>query len=454
MQAEFFIFSKRSNSTKVPGSSDWAPEITLKKECSMENPSLLIGSPRSGDEIFQYNYLRFNGAYYYINEWVSVRDSLWQCNCTIDLLATYRRQIMETVAFIEYDQVGNSTIIDHRLPVVTSASYSAYASAFQPTRTQQGNYVLSCTGKDGSIGYFALFPNDLTALLNRVSDWMDTVISGGEILDVITQWGKQAISVDSAANNIRSCMWVPWTVVGSTELITLGTFETQIAGRRITNPIISNVATLNIPWQASDWRKCSLNHTFGLFLPFSGNVGIDAGLLDGQSSITVSYAVDSRTGDVSYIVYAGTSCIGAYGGNAGVSTPIGVSNISPTRVIGGIFSAAAGVAMGSAAITAGGIAATASNLIIPNMTSIGTISGGSSAGMSDNDDITLWSVYHNTNVEPSSVRDTIGIPSMSQKRIGSLSGFVKTRGASISCNAGEVEINRINTLLDGGVYIE
>lgn len=455
MQARIYNFPKRLNSTAVPSvNAEWTPDVNLKKECSLENPQLLLGSPRSAEEIHQYNYLELAGAYYFINDWISVRDSLWQCSCTIDLLATYRNQVLATNAFVEYSSGGNPMIIDHRLPTLTSASYAANVSAFQPTRTQQGNFVLSCTGADGSIAYFAMFPNDLEALLNRVTDWMDTVIDGGDIIDVVKQWGKQAISVDSAASNIRSCMWVPWTVPGSTQLITLGTFETQVAGRKINNPIISNVATIPIPWQASDWRRCGLCHTFGLFLPFAGNVAIDAGLLAGQSSITVSYAVDSRTGDVSYIVYAGLSCVGAFGGNAGVSTPIGVSNISPVRVIGGIFTAASGIAGGSALAAGAGIAAAATNMIIPNMTSIGTISGGASAGMSDNDDITLWSVYHNTNVAPSSVGSVIGVPLMANTRIGSLSGYVKTRGASVVANTGEVELTRINGLLDGGVFIE
>lgn len=456
MNAKIWNFPKRENSTAIPpGNAPWEPDVYFKRAVSMENPTLTLGSERSWEEISNYNYLALGNEYYFINEWRSLLNDMWECDCELDVLATYRTQILETSAFVEYDTSTNPGIPDHRLSQVERATYLGRASAFSPAVRNAGSYIITVTGINGSVGIYALSQTALGFLMESVVNWATTEIDGEEPVDVLKKWGQRAISGGNAAENIRSCIWVPWLAEGTIEEIYLGRFPTGQSGRKLdSSSIIFNSYTIPIPWQASDWRACALCHTFTLYLPFVGNVGISAEQLLSQTSIEVYSNVDVRTGDVAYIVQAGKNqTLGCYSGNASATIPIGVSNINPFKTGAAIMSTVASITSGSPGGVVGGLAETAKNILVPNVTSIGSLQ--SSAGaLLQSLDLELWSEYKPFNVEPSSVSDVMGTPTMSVKSLSSVNGYVKCRGASVSANTGRVELSKINSYLNGGVYIE
>lgn len=96
----------------------------------------------------------------------------------------------------------------------------------------------------------------------------------------------------------------------------------------------------------------------------------------------------------------------------------------------------------------------ANNFLNPPVTMIGSVSGGASASSGFNNMLECMVVYHNTNVEPNSVASAIGTPTFAVKTLGSLSGFVKTRAASVAAPCGQDIIQRINAHLDAGIFIE
>ena len=68
MQAIFYSFSKRKNSTAIPTDAGTEIEIKLKNGCSFLSPVFLLQS-----ESFEYNYCKFNERFYWVNDIVSVR---------------------------------------------------------------------------------------------------------------------------------------------------------------------------------------------------------------------------------------------------------------------------------------------------------------------------------------------------------------------------------------------
>ena len=62
--------------------------------------------------------------------------------------------------------------------------------------------------------------------------------------------------------------------------------------------------------------------------------------------------------------------------------------------------------------------------------------------------------YHDTNVDPSSVAAAIGTPTMAVKTIGTLSGFVQTKEASVNASCYDDVRAEINSLMDGGFFYE
>lgn len=457
MHADFYNFAKRVNSTKRPtGSGLWSPEINLKLNTSMRNPVLQMGSQQSAEEINSYNYLKLGDVgYYFIDDWTSIRGDFWEATASLDLLATYADAIRATSAFVEYDTTANPGIADHRLSQLETSTTAANAAGFSPTIDSAGTYILTVTGKSGAVGTFGLKQAALNNLLESVSQWASSSIDGDTPEAVLKQWARKAISSGSAPANIRSCLWVPFDISGASKEIYLGEFPTGVSGSAMTasNAIRFYSKNIPIPWQVSDWRACALTHSFTLVLPFVGTIGLSAEQLIGETSITVDYAVDLRTADVSYIVYAGNiRALGSYSGNASASVPVGVSNVNALKVAGGIFSSVAAMTSGNVTASASGLGETAVNILVPNVTCVGTLQSPAGAGMTL--DIELSSQYKPYNAAPSSVSAVMGTPTMQTKSLAGLTGFVKTRGASVAADCGADELSAINAMLDGGIYLE
>ena len=117
ISADFYIFSKRKNSTKLPtNETPTIIDVTLKSGTSLISPTFLINY--SGRPTF--NYLHFQGRYYFVIDIVSVRNDLWEISCTVDALASWKTTIGNTNALIMYANGGRNDIIDNRIPIDAS----------------------------------------------------------------------------------------------------------------------------------------------------------------------------------------------------------------------------------------------------------------------------------------------------------------------------------------------
>ena len=198
-----------------------------------------------------------------------------------------------------------------------------------------------------------------------------------------------------------------------------------------------------------------------------GLISLSPGDLVGTSNIHISASLDVISGDVLFEVQAGAGGIGGgqyigqYGGNIAGAYAIGSSAVSfGQQVVTAIGATAAGAAIvatgGAAAAMAAKIGAAGIAGIIasnsPTPSSITGGGGGASLGLAAS--CYCFTVTHDTNVAPDSVTATIGTPAMAQKQLGSLSGFVQTRAASVSAPMYGPILDECNALLDGGVFIE
>lgn len=458
MLATFYTFTKRKNSTAIPNqTSDWHPEILLKEPTDIVNPTLKLGSQLPIETVTSYNYVTFGGRYYFINSWESYRNDLWLAHCTLDYMATYRDYILATSAFIEYDTTPNAEIVDMRLHLKASEIYGVSVATFAPALDSGGTYVLTVTGRGGSVGFFGMSANALGMLLDDLAHWVTNEIEDtGSTPESVIAFARQMCSGGSAVNNLRGCTWIPWVAEGTSENIWLGNFDTGKAGRNLNEtPIKKTTYQLEIPWKASDWRRSSYCTNLALKLPFVGKVALNPGDLKTADVITIRQNIDFRTGDVAYHVFAGNGdVIGLFGGSAGVSVPIG--SASPNH--GAQLSAGIGLIQNlmtgnfvGAQVGAGQLANTILN---PSTTMIGSMGAAASASSGFNNLVELECVFHDTNVPPESVSSAIGTPSFAVKQIGSLSGFVKTRAVSVAAPCGEQILSVINQTLDKGAFIE
>jgi hypothetical protein len=89
----------------------------LKQSTSIIDPILLIEYKAN---LFDYNYVYIKEfkRYYFINDIISIRNNLWQLNCTVDTLMSFKTDILNLNCLIARNQyVFNAYINDELLPL-------------------------------------------------------------------------------------------------------------------------------------------------------------------------------------------------------------------------------------------------------------------------------------------------------------------------------------------------
>ena len=83
---------------------------TLKNECSVTSPTILIELNTYPN--FNYVYLPFFDRYYFIDSIDVVRTNLWRINLVIDVLYTYKNQILELEAFVDRNENNYNWLLE------------------------------------------------------------------------------------------------------------------------------------------------------------------------------------------------------------------------------------------------------------------------------------------------------------------------------------------------------
>lgn len=507
--ATFYNTAKRHNSTLIPtGGTDI--NVYLKDGSDLITPVFKLNY--SG--VPSWSMLKFEGRYYFITDIYSLRQDLWEVSAAVDVLATYKSNITGSTQFILYANTANSEIVDSRLPVKTSATYAVeYATLSASLMTGQWKIAVSVTG-DTSTSTFLLTPAQVRDLVNSTDfdNWFNQLWSqitaeqasldnqksnygqeaqqiANDITAVTTdilgfqalskamllgarsasqlltsaiqttvaslaKFFRKVIATPNAMDCIRSAVFLPWDVVGdgSATTIKLGEYDTGITALPVYNPIQHGQSSVAIPWQASDWRRNAPYHQIYLYLPFMGDVELSPSDLIGCSSLNVYYSVNVMNGALNYrVATPNDSTIGVFSCQTGVSYPIGASNITPVSVGMGIGSAAAAIA-GAPTLAAAAVAASSLASIRPSASCVGGGGGGAGSGLDRR--IICHTVFHDTEKAPSNPAPTIGVPYSGTAALSGFTGFIQTRGASVSGSMTDTERDEINKLLDGGIFIE
>ena len=472
--ANYYLYTtaKRHNSTLVPSGGIQAA-IVLKAGTSLIKPTFLLHF----DSRPTASMVWFEDRYYFINDIRSVRDELWELDCEVDPLSTYKTEILATSAFVLYDTTANSEIIDTRLSMKTTTTVSS-ASSSSGSFFEDTCVLLGIVGKLHT-GVFAVSVATAKTLLSDintswlddpdmleipdVSDFSNWDDAAGAFMHNLTVGIRQLIATGKAGDCIKSAVIVPVGVnkfSGSTETIWLGDYNTGVSGLLLdSSQRATELQSVSIPWQFTDWRRNSPYTNVYLNIPYVGVIGLPTSQIMYESSLSLTIFVSSN-GNVTYNIYGGTShrLISRCGANCGSSFMIGSSNINPlgssmatagvagAGIVGALATTVPGlIAAGTAAIT-GTIAAITAEPIC-----IGSTGGGI---FSDGAVIQCATLCRDTTVSPDSVSAVMGTPTMATKSLAGLTGYVETRNFSVSGAMTDTERDIINRLMDGGVYIE
>ena len=473
----FTTSSKRENSTKQLA-MPITHSCTFKNGCSMLNPTLFL--ELDGNAFPSYTAFKIENRYYKVRDIRSVRNNLFEIDGKIDVLATYKSNILATTAYVLYDTTPNTELIDNRLPMKTSKSVSA-TSAACPLQVDDGCYILSLTGSNNTTGIYKVDMGQLSDLIDDVANIFDNFFPQSTppdpssypstILGMMEYWGdsfayfneriKTAVSnffgSGNIPENIRECKFIPFnrgTTLGVQDIY-LGTFKSTVQLAKLNTDTIVDSASVTIPWQSSDFRRRSPFTDVYLYIPYIGMVKLSSENLVGQTSVTVQYVLCIRDGSLVVTVKSGSEVLGQYSSNVSASVPVGVSNINAPKaaqsIIAGIVATTAknpliaGAKAGLAALNFG-------DAVTPNFSCIGGLDGLAPTAAEQN--IICYTVFHDTNVAPNSEILTIGSPTMAPKSLASLTGYVQTMDVSVEGAMTSDERIELNTLLDNGIFIE
>lgn len=455
MQAVFYTFSKRKNSTALPSGAGESFDITLKNGCSFLSPTFLLSV-----ETFSYNYCRFNGRYYWVTDITSVRNNLFEVQCSVDVLASWKNDIIETNAFVEYSSSDNmQSIKDSRNITTTDVQRTAsYLNLNMFNST--GSYILATLSSPASEAInnsfsvlYGLSAGDLGALAQE--------FNSPDALTAIRQY------FDSPTDTIVFCRWLPRNLIGGpTRLVPVkfGDYTSKVTGTLIECNYSSEIGDITIPWQKSDFRNFEPYSSGILYLPGVGNVQLPLSSLSGLQTLSIQCVMDYVTNGIHYQVTdgSGANIIGTYSGSVGVDIPVSsVQSGNVGGILAGIGSiaggigavATGGVTLGASAALGGGLIATAASVMSQNIRSTGSFSGGYNV-KAGGTTIHL-EIFRNQSVqEPSEYNDIIGNPCMKTRQISGLSGYCQTNSFQVGGAMTETEKSEINTMMDGGVYIE
>jgi len=477
------VVSKKRNSTLVPSLSTTF-DVVLKTPTSLHTPTFTINAAT-----FPYNYLKWDERYYFVTDVTSVHYGLFEVSAVVDVLATYRSQILASTQFVSYSSLHGATWLpDTRIPI-TKNTHIAKNTANLDFASTTGAYVLSVVGQSG-VDTYTVSRSAISSIIADLQDWCDTDVDAlieqidptspetaiASLAEINAQVGLVGNAYEVAVQCIRSCHWVPFSrtlIDGADGTIYLGEYNTHQTGNKIINRVTGNVA-ISLPWHFSDWRRAYSEKMY-LYLPFVGCTSLNVDELINLTSIDIKYSISPGDGQVCYEVKTGDHIIGTFGGNCKMEVPIGINQASSygdivtTLLQGAEKTVASGVktaelagqlnAFGSVASTAqtgfnafNMVYNTMDVALSTNLSTIGGIGGGAGAGL----DLTaaVISVANDTVIEPAVMTATMGQPTMKPVQLGSLHGYCQCANAHVAAPAELQELNEIDMYLNSGFYIE
>ena len=435
MEITLYNFNKRRNSTKKP-SNGILVNVNLKEGCSHYNPSFILTTNPTN-----FSYLSWGIWYYYITDIVNTRNGVWTISCEIDVLATWKDDIKNTSAYVLYSTSSYDIgIPDTRLS--TKPNYIVKSNVVAYPIEGRELYVVTYIGEGGA-SMKAITENSLKTLQNALST--------NAFAELFVDSSK-AVSkmLSNTAQAITGCTYVPRcsTTGRPMKIVLAGGYDTGASGTLVNRHDYA-LTSISIPWNFSsgDFRNRSQYTSLLLLLPCYGYLQLNTDNYVGDTTITIDVFQDSATGT---IAYKGKDfyCVGNMGCNVQVSTTT-QGNLSS-----GVSSfASAGLQAFTNPI---GAVSSLFNAVTSSMaTNVGSVgSYGNTIAMDSTLNIEIVVISHDTNVDPSNMTKNYGRPSNKVMSLSGLSGYVQTTNANVNTWAPKQYKDEIDSLLNGGIYIE
>lgn len=460
----FYKFTKYNNSTKQPIS---VPEITFK--CDIRNVSNILNPSielkHNNPTNFNYCFIEEFDRYYFISNW-TFNQGLWIASCSIDVLATYKKQIgNNTKNVLRSASTKNGKLIDNISPITTEFTTNYVHNLPYPNQQNgapslsKGVYVIGVLGNNnGGQTMYELLPTQFQDLLSSLLTTADGY-----------DWGDLTRGVINSLMNpfqyITSCRWYPNEfVISGTEQIRCGLWGSSVSGYPLAPLTDTPYASFFIPIskhpqtnQKGEYMNLSPFTQTMLDASVFGVINIDTTSLIGANYIGIQIFVDAYSGIGTIKGYAETSSLLTFNKllfkrdvQFGVNIPLSAND---SNAIPDLLGSAAAIGVGAYTGDVGAIASGVSNIgnVAKNLQ--GSIDSTSSSGsiVQHLNGFNLHQIFRNqADIDYSNN----GYPLMRNVAINTLNGFVLCENGNVELSCTDIEKEKIKQYLEKGFYYE
>lgn len=436
---EFWGFSKRPNSTKVPEIDPARFDGVLRDGCDILTPVIKFKL----DTTPTYNYCRiaaFGNRYYTVRSWRWV-NGLWECELAVDVLASWKSQIQNTRAYItrssaQYD--GN--ISDGLFPAKPEWKHLR-AEGSQPFLSGP-YYIVQYAGKTGSQAVL-LSPVSFNTLCTNLWRTLNGVEGMTAVIANVVDPFQFVTGVQATPANANF-----WNSAGDAEII-LGALNTGVSGAVLTGEGGAQYGVSVPKHPQSSGRpflKGSPYSSYMLKAPGVGIISLNADDLYNESSLSIQYQAEPYSGNLRVEVYGSRGIIASATGKITSQWALGSNAVSITGALSGIAGLAASGAIGNFIGAGSGIIDAALSMI-PAFEQVG--SPGGAVGMYEPIELIL----RYREVVPDDLAEQ-GRPLMQMRSIYEIPGFIKCAKGDHSIPCTKSEALAISNAFTEGFYYE
>lgn len=466
MKATFYVFPKRTNSTKRPSSgTDY--NIEVKAPCNIINPEIKIAS-NANPTGYNYCYIPTWGRYYWVRNW-TYSDSLWTASLVVDALASYRDQIGSSTEYV----VRSSAQYDSS---ISDSLYPAKATVQSVTHAFQGGFAETISEGFFVIGFIAKTPNSIGAVTyvvmspgnaKKLSSKLLTNVSylridNAEISDSLTK------ILFNPYQYIVSCNYFPFDIAELTAHLPLvssvdvGWWSVDVPcwilgedNNNLTKSV--SVGVPKHPQSASRGGYCNASPytDYTIFLQPFGVIPLDASKLWGATTLSIQYTVDLFTGDSILRMFTDTNQL-VHETTAKLGVPIQLSNITfdvPSG--GGLLQTGIAAAVGGlqAALTGGSFSDVGNGILnAAQATNADVASKGATGSTIAFDSVPYMVARFKILVDDNN--EDHGRPLCKRVQLSTIPGFIMVDDPDIVLNATAAEIDSVKSYLKNGFFYE
>lgn len=456
VKVKFYNFIKTPNSTKRVAEDMESVELNckFKQATSIVDPVLIVNS----SDIYRYNYCYIEefGRYYFVSNHTSYPNNIWEVSCSVDVMATYKTEILSTEAYViscadsgyyDLDVQDTRVIATNRSGKIETGNISEKIPRGFETGNA-GTYVLGVVGQNNFVNYYLCEWYQLGRLAEKL-------LTDQNFIEEIKQWWQDPFDA------LVSLHWLPmkpteWS--GANTTIKVGSYDSGVEARAGTsNTCFTEVFELSIPKLYNDFRNAEPYSRYDFRFPSCGTIPINTNDLYSAKSLRISYTVDYRSGDIAGHVSPWGDNTGRilfeFSGNCMCPLQLSTNN---TNIVRNVLTTVSGV---TSALVAG-YAGSVPGVIFSLAALGGSIQGrsvnsngysGGVAGITDSNYARIVLHTKETTTSPTEIAEVTGLPCGKVVKLSNLRGYVKCANAFIKCSATNLEHELLQSMVNSGL---